>query len=898
MTTQRVGALKRNVAIVLLLLGLTWPVWADAATFPVTVDPQSFLGTYFIPGVTATSVSGTQTFNVVPGTYSLDIGLAGSCSRKAFTVNSDGTVSNPSAPSPDSSGALDFIGNTVRFKNNTVNFNGDAYQGRIRVLLSNLLNFIITSTGSLTIVPDNIYRIGIDGAFHHVLFQVNALGQVEPVTPIPSGCFTPNRTVQSNDGLLFSGNTVTLRNTTVRFDPRLFPGNYAVAPVSSAVGFVKGIQDVVLIPGFDAVVNLTSLNSFGLFTFKVNPDGSVGLFSPPAPLVDSANQIDFDNAASPPAVKFKNTTVNFDPGPYQGNYFFDRTTAISNSPQTGPTSHILVPDTKYEMSVAGNRIGYYVEPAGNVQGTPFGSLNNAADIFDLQGNTVRFRTTRIFVSPSNSSKWRLSNVTLSSGIQGNLQVTVVPKLTYTVVDFDASIPNNASFDVQAPCAVVPDGGVTIQATFYRITCIPQANAGTDHTVNEGILVNLDGTGSSFPTGAQQHFAWTQVAGPPVTLNGATTETPSFTAPEIDPAAGSQILTFRLIVNDGIAFSDADTIDITDVHVNKKPVADAGDDFHLREGATGQLNGTHSFDPDGDGLTYTWTQKAGTVVTLLPNNAVANPTFQAPLGNGTPLLFQLQVSDGHLPSDLSAGNDSAAVDTMQITVGANTAPMGNAGPDQTVNEATLVHLDGTLSQDTEGDGLHYQWMQISGPSTVALTGATSVTSTFTAPFVGAGGATYTFSLVVTDDYVFNPKSSASDSVIIHVRNTNDPPRCDLAVPSVAKLWPPNHKMHEIEIAGVSDANAGDTLTVTVTGISQDEPVNGLGDGDTSPDAVILNGSLLLRAERSGSGNGRVYQVQFTASDGSDVCTGAVKVSVPHSRQSTAVDDGQSYNSTLP
>ena len=74
----------------------------------------------------------------------------------------------------------------------------------------------------------------------------------------------------------------------------------------------------------------------------------------------------------------------------------------------------------------------------------------------------------------------------------------------------------------------------------------------------------------------------------------------------------------------------------------------------------------------------------------------------------------------------------------------------------------------------------------------------------------------------------------------------------------------------------------------------------GDGDTSPDAVLQGDKVLLRAERSGSGNGRVYQVSFTANDGhGGSCPGAVMVCVPHDRKpGTCVNDGQRYDSTLP
>ena len=58
-------------------------------------------------------------------------------------------------------------------------------------------------------------------------------------------------------------------------------------------------------------------------------------------------------------------------------------------------------------------------------------------------------------------------------------------------------------------------------------------------------------------------------------------------------------------------------------------------------------------------------------------------------------------------------------------------------------------------------------------------------------------------------------------------------------------------------------------------------------------------ILLRAERAGTGNGRVYAVQFTASDGQGGnCSGSVKVGVPHSKKDTAVEGPQLYNSFAP
>jgi cysteine-rich repeat protein len=131
------------------------------------------------------------------------------------------------------------------------------------------------------------------------------------------------------------------------------------------------------------------------------------------------------------------------------------------------------------------------------------------------------------------------------------------------------------------------------------------------------------------------------------------------------------------------------------------------------------------------------------------------------------------------------------------------------------------------------------------------------------------------------------------------NENLPPDCSAAAPSVSTLWPPNHKMVDVTITGVTDPD-GDQPVVTITAIAQDEPLDASGDGASCPDASGVGlGTASLRSERSGQGDGRVYHVVFQAVDRCNaVCTGAVTVCVRHDQRPNGVcgDGGPLYDST--
>jgi hypothetical protein len=184
--------------------------------------------------------------------------------------------------------------------------------------------------------------------------------------------------------------------------------------------------------------------------------------------------------------------------------------------------------------------------------------------------------------------------------------------------------------------------------------------------------------------------------------------------------------------------------------------------------------------------------------------------------------------------------------------------------------------------------------------VVLSAPASATPTFTAPAAAAHAQeSLAFQCQVSDGVL-----SAADLVQVTVQDVNAPPDCSVARAEPSSLWPPNHQFSPVVVVGVTDPN--DPVRISLSAITQDEPTNGLGDGDSAPDAIAPLGGvvapdspLLIRRERSGTGDGRVYRVSFVADDGvGGTCQGTVLVGVPHGRQDNPVDGGPLYESMQP
>ena len=319
--------------------------------------------------------------------------------------------------------------------------------------------------------------------------------------------------------------------------------------------------------------------------------------------------------------------------------------------------------------------------------------------------------------------------------------------------------NSAGTDDSAPACFTP----------VEDNAPPIAHAGEDFTVVSGATGTLIGSGVD-QDGRIRRYEWTQTAGPDVSLRDSSSRVAEFTAPAVETEI---MLTFRLTATDDDGATDSDTVRVTvlpaTTPANEPPRAHAGYNDSVTAGESVTLSGTRSRDDRGI-VAYRWEQYRGPTVAL-SNATSRETTFVAPsVSEETDLRFRLEVTDGDGETDR---------DTVRVTVlppappPRNRPPVASAGADQWPAPGATVTLAGSGS-DPDGRVDGYMWTQIGGP-TVALSGASSATATFTAPAV-TERTTLSFLLTVTDD----AGATDSDEVSVYVwpqATNNLPPVAD-------------------------------------------------------------------------------------------------------------------------
>lgn len=295
------------------------------------------------------------------------------------------------------------------------------------------------------------------------------------------------------------------------------------------------------------------------------------------------------------------------------------------------------------------------------------------------------------------------------------------------------------------------------------------------------------------------------------------------------------------------------------------------------------------DPESDPLVFTVQSSPGNGA-LDTGTTSADPpvlTYTPESGFFGDDSFTFLASDGSAPSNIA----TVSITVKQVKV--NVAPVADS---QTVstNENTPREIVLTAT-DQNGDQLTYE---VLGAPVHGILSGSAPTLTYQPATNWYGEDSFTFR--ASDGEL----TSGIATVSITVVHENQPPVVDPPAPGTFCLWPPNHKYSDVSITTVTDPD-GDPLTITITKIMSDEPmdaVTGAGGKNHVPDATGIGDdtATLLRAERSGNNNGRVYTISFTADDGNGGTTdGTISVCVPHdqSQKCICTDDGPLYDATL-
>jgi len=399
-----------------------------------------------------------------------------------------------------------------------------------------------------------------------------------------------------------------------------------------------------------------------------------------------------------------------------------------------PTGSITVSPsetTTYTITATG--------PGGTATASVTVTIVNSAPVADAQPvSTDEDSAVSITLTGSDADGDTLTYSVDSGPSHGTLAGTA-PNLTYDP-DLNYNGPDSFTFTVNdgtvdsEPATV----GITVAAVNDRPAAADDAATTNEDTpvTTANVLANdtdVDGDTLTVSTFTQPAHGTVTSLG-----DGAFTYTPN---PNFN---GTDSFTYT--ASDGEGGTDTATVSITVDPVNDAPAAnDQPVTLNEDESADITLTGT---DIDGDSLTYEIV--AGPGHGTLAGTAPDLTYTPSENYNGSD-LFTFKVNDGIADSNTAA---------VTLTINAvNDAPVADAGPDQTAIAGDTVSLDGSGSNDVDGDTLTYEWSFVSTPpgSGAMLLDASAVNPTLVVDVSG----TYEVQLIVND----GTAGSAPDTVTI-------------------------------------------------------------------------------------------------------------------------------------
>jgi Tol biopolymer transport system component len=290
----------------------------------------------------------------------------------------------------------------------------------------------------------------------------------------------------------------------------------------------------------------------------------------------------------------------------------------------------------------------------------------------------------------------------------------------------------------------------------------------------------------------------------------------------------------------------------------------------------------SWSPDGTMIAF-WTNFPGPPAIWVMNADGSNPILiREHAGQPAWSPGGSKIAYVGLDGDLHTMNTDGTADT-NLTPGSTE---GESNPDWSPDGSKIVLEDANINV--------IQTIAANGTGRATLAGAGNQ------PHWSPDGTKIVFRIFTTASFGDVAVMNADGTALTNITNTpefesqpswqplaNTPPDCSSVTAAPNLLFPANRHFIDVTLSGGTDPD-GDPITFAVSGVTQDEPVKGRGDS-TRPDARLRADRLELRAERNPHGDGRVYRIAVTVSDGhGGSCSGTAKVSVPRQKQKHAVD----------
>ncbi len=265
----------------------------------------------------------------------------------------------------------------------------------------------------------------------------------------------------------------------------------------------------------------------------------------------------------------------------------------------------------------------------------------------------------------------------------------------------------------------------VQVHVVRSNNTPVADAGPDVNGTTGSPVTLDGSGSHDPDGDFLSYRWELVLVPEDSqLVSADIVYPRTAYPKLTPDAPG-VYALSLEVDDGLGGTDDDLVTVTASLGNLPPVVVPGASRTVTPCHDNPitLDGSSSYDPDGDPFTYLWSVTEvpyGSQINSAALTASDEPVTTVQLDRHGLYVFMLTLDDG-------VNDPSMDVVAILFDDGSSEVPpVAHAGGNQQVQETSScddtgcapctfrVLLDGTGSYDLNDDPLTYSWELLDGP----------------------------------------------------------------------------------------------------------------------------------------------------------------------------------------